>query len=303
MIKIEWYEKLDFDENPLELNPMKHDFEPAGLEEEANELIYRIQAGDMLLIIGKQGHGKTALLKQAIKRFRGKGKLIYVDAKKTSYRLDIEQLLVKKYGFVRGRLLGNKPKNMVLLLDNAHTLSDRNNRLIKFYFDQNYLRSVIFTTDNPDEMNIDQSIRSRIGNRVIELEPISLDDARQIIKNRMLDEFVSKDTVEESFRFSEGNPREFLLNVEAVMSSDIENPTSDEIRKILKKRSGADSDDEEETDVFICNECKSALVKIAGEWRCEKCDTFCENCGGLVDEDDDYCPSCGIEFLEEEVEE
>jgi replication-associated recombination protein RarA len=301
VIKIEWYEKLDFDENPLELNPMKHDFEPAGLEEEAKELIYRIQAGDMLLIIGKQGQGKTALLKQAIKRFRGKGKLIYVDAKKTSYRLDIEQLLIKKYGLVRGRLLGNKPKNMVLLLDNAHNLSERNNRLIKFYFDQNYLRSVIFTTENPEEMNIDQSIRSRIGKRIIELKPITLDDARQIIKNRMLEEFVTKDTVDESFRFSEGNARDFLLNVEAVMSSEIESPSAEEIRKILKKREEAEK--EEETDIFICNECKGALVKIAGEWRCEKCDTFCESCGSLVDEEDEFCPSCGIEFLEEEVEE
>ena len=108
-----------FDENPFELNPFNIDFALVGRKNEAEELLYRIEAGSMMVIEGKEGSGKTALLKHAIDNFKGKGKVIYVDGNKLSKRLNIDSLLIKRSGFLRGKLLKKKPKEMILLLDNV----------------------------------------------------------------------------------------------------------------------------------------------------------------------------------------
>ena len=54
---MKWYEKLGFDENPFELDPLKTEFSIMGVDKEAKEVLYRISAGSMLVIEGKEGSG------------------------------------------------------------------------------------------------------------------------------------------------------------------------------------------------------------------------------------------------------
>ena len=57
-INMEWYYELDFEDNPFEVDPLISDFNLIGREKEANEILYRILSGNMLLVEGKEGELK-----------------------------------------------------------------------------------------------------------------------------------------------------------------------------------------------------------------------------------------------------
>jgi len=132
---MKWYEEMGLEENPLGVDTVGTVYELVDRERECKELLYMILSGNMMVIEGKPGFGKTMLLMYAIDNFKGKGKVIYVDARKLNKKLDIEKLMIKRYGFFKGKLLGKLPKNMILLLDNVESISKRNCEKIRYYFD------------------------------------------------------------------------------------------------------------------------------------------------------------------------
>ena len=62
--KMEWYEELDFDENPLEIETRY-----VGNEVLLDEVFYSIISGNILVIEGEKGSGKTRVLKEVIRKF------------------------------------------------------------------------------------------------------------------------------------------------------------------------------------------------------------------------------------------
>ena len=75
-----WYEELDFDENPFSTNPKEFTDSLIELEEHTEELFYRINSANMLVIEGKKGYGKTSLLVKAIEKFGGRKKALRMGA-------------------------------------------------------------------------------------------------------------------------------------------------------------------------------------------------------------------------------
>ncbi len=297
-----WYEELGYDDDPFELNPFKMDFKLVNRNNEAEELLYRIEAGSMMLIEGKEGIGKTALLKHAIDNFKGKGKVIYVNGDKLSKRLNVDELLNKKSGIFRGRLLKKKPKGMILLFDNVQQLTKKNCEKIKFYFDQDYLKSVVFTTSNYKDVNFTDSLRDRIGERVIKLNNLKEEDAIQIVKERFKEEFLTEEIIKEVYKTSNKNLKKFLANCSFITEHMVDNNEMELEKKRVKEILKEKEYKEEEPQTNICPDCKDELEKIKENWRCKNCDTFCKKCGALVDGKDVECSECGTKF-EEEVKE
>lgn len=213
---VEWFEKLGFDNNPFETNLFRISKETVGLEKEKKEILYRVAAGSMILIEGPSGTGKTGLLKHIIDNFKGKGKVIYVDGDKLNKALDIESLLINRYGW-KGRLFNKKPRDMILLLDNINSISRKNAEKIKFYFDQDYLRSVVFTSKDYSKVDVDASITDRIDKRVISL---SNPDKKELIDmlNERLDDNLefTEDIIKNIVDLSEQNPKAVLANAEKI---------------------------------------------------------------------------------------
>jgi len=278
---MEWFEKLDFEDNPFNLDPLETDFELVGRYKEAEEVLYRIASGNILLIEGKVGTGKTALLKHAIDNFKGKGKVIYVDGNKLNKRLDVSNLL--------------KKKGMILLMDNVQYLSKKNNEKIKYYYDEDQIKSVVFTTTDYNLVNFTDAIKNRIGKNVIELKDLSQSNALEIVKERLGDKKILPDEVLTQLYKDSGNIKEFLRNCGLLCSYVIEKgkekAEKEDIKKMPKAKIG---EEKEETD--ICPECDEKLVKVKEEWRCKNCDNYCIACGALVDEEDTKCPECGSEI-------
>jgi|TARA_B100001971_G_C18116496_1_gene497109 Cdc6-like AAA superfamily ATPase len=278
---MEWYEELDFEENPFDINSLESEFELIGRDEEAKEALYMIASGNMFVVEGKTGTGKTALLKYVIDNFKGEGKVVHIDGNKISKKFDIKKLL--------------KKKGMILLMDNVQYLSKKNNQKIKYFYDEDLIKSVVFTTTDFSLVNFTDAIKDRIGKNIIKLKDIKEADALEIIKSRLGDkEILPEDVLKELFKKSK-NIKEFITGCsnlcDYVVKSEDEVARKEDIEHISM------SSEEEATEADLCPECSDKLIKIGDNWRCEECDKFCTGCGTLVEEEDDVCPECDKEIV------
>jgi Cdc6-like AAA superfamily ATPase/RNA polymerase subunit RPABC4/transcription elongation factor Spt4 len=284
---MEWYKKFGFKKNPFELNPLNSKFDIIGRDSECEEIIYRIASGNMLLIEGKAGTGKTTMLMHAIDNFRGKGKVIYVNAAMLNKRLDIAKLIHKK------------PKGMILLLDNVQYLSAKNNDKIKFFYDQDRIKSVVFTTNSYGLVNFSDSIQDRIGMNIIKLKNFNQSTTLEIARDKLKDADFIPDVVLKKIYDMTNNIKDFFKTCVA-LGIYLEYQEK-EIASLhdLKNLDISEINEEKESETEICKKCHEELIKVGNYWRCKNCDQYCMNCGALVEDDDNYCPECGVEFEEE----
>jgi len=257
-----------------------------GRDSEKAEVVYRIASGNMLLIEGGEGVGKTALLKYAIDNFKGFGKVIYIDVKTFGRRFDIVKLL-------KGR-----SKGMILLIDNIQYLSESNNKKIKYFYDQDYIKAVVFATADSKLINFTGAIKSRLGRNVVKLKALGKKEVLRIARERLDgDSIISDEVLNELYKESK-SLRAFLANCDSLCGylnrEEKEEAEIKDVARVLCK-------DEVAVVVENCLECDRKLVEICGQWRCKYCDGYCDACGVLSDEDE--CPACGAEILEEEEDE
>ena len=151
-----WYKKLGYYENPFLINPLKESNSMLGQEKQLKDSLYYIKAGSMIFVQAPAGGGKTKFLQAIIQSF--KGKIIYVDVAKLKKNLDIERLIKRRAG-----LFKKTPRDMILLLDNANELSMVNLERVKYFYDQGYLQSVVFTGTSFGRVNFPESMKNRIG--------------------------------------------------------------------------------------------------------------------------------------------
>lgn len=204
-----WWKKLDYGSNPFSTSLV--DFEPFGLDKMIEELSYRIESGSIVFVEGKAGSGKSSLLGSIITRFRGKGKVIYFDCSAIEKDVNIEQLMRERYGFF-GKLFNIVPKDMILLLDNVQYLSKKNSERIKYYFDNGFIKSVVFTGEVYKRIKLPRGITERIGSRVIALKPLSDDAAVEAIKTRIGSKLMATEIIMKVYKLSGRNMKKCLEN-------------------------------------------------------------------------------------------
>jgi chromosomal replication initiation ATPase DnaA len=306
-----WYEKIGFEKNPFETDPLKDEVRTlVGREKEAKEVIYRILSQNMLFIEGKKGSGKTALLKHAIDNFEGKGKVIYVDSNAVNKKLNIEKILS---GAKKESTKEKYPKNMILLLDNVEELSKLNNERIKYLFDQNFLKSVIFTGNSYEAAEFTESVRSRIGNRIIRLTSLSDDDAVELLKERLgekNEDMWTDQVIREIYSRTDGDLKKFLMDAYLVADCAANEKSKRITKQLIEKALIRDTkkikdfaetlklEKEISKETRTCEDCQGELKKFGEYYRCENCDTFCTECGCIIDAEDTSCPECGANFDE-----
>ena len=218
-----WFEKIEFDRNPFEVDPLKSDIKMIGNEEVKKEILYRAYSGSMVFVEGKVGTGKTVLLKYIIDNFRDRGKVIYLDCEKLDREADIEKVLIGKNGLF-GRLLKKYPKGMILLIDDVELSSPKNTERIKYFFDQDYLKSVIFTGDSFKNVKLSPSIKDRIGKHIIQLEELSEEEAIGLVNDRLKGKNIMPvEIIKRLYKESRKNPKTFLENCEKICVSALTN--------------------------------------------------------------------------------
>lgn len=232
--KMEWYEELDFDENPFDTNPKKFADKLVGTEELLENVFYRVAAGSMVFIEGKLGTGKSSILWNTIKKYRGRGKVIYFNCEQIDRELNIEKLMINRG--IMGRLFKKKPRDMILLLDNVSELSKRNSERVKYFFDQGYILSAVFTGTSYPKVNFSQSLRERIGSRILKTPELEPYQAVTLVRNRISNlETISDELIEEVFKASNKNPLKMLQNLDSIFSYAVENNEKTITRSTIKK--------------------------------------------------------------------
>ena len=227
---MEWYEELDFDENQL-----KKDTRCVGNEEILKEAYYAIMSGNMLVLEGAEGTGKTKILREVIKKFGGYGRIAYVNCAELGKELNVEDVLIKKNGIL-GWLFKRYPKNMVLLLDNVEHINSRNMERIKYFFDSNHLRSVIITTKDFEKLKFTESIKQRIR-KIIQLHSLSDYEAVQVFRDKLGDGILSDRSIKIIYQTSNKNTQKFLNNCEHVCKVYVTNKSisDDDIKRLLER--------------------------------------------------------------------
>ncbi|MEK7224356.1 MAG: ATP-binding protein [Bacteroidota bacterium] len=227
---MEWYEEMDFDSNPFD-----KETKLIGFEDLLDEMLYAIVSGNMIFIEGESGSGKTKLLKEAIERFGGHGKVIYVNCKKIHNDLNIERLLKDRYGWFATAILNKKPRNMILLLDEVEHLSRKNSERIKYYFDQNYVRSVVFSGSDMESAGLSDSLRHRVHKKLI-IKNLSDYEAVQLVREKVGNEIISDRIIKHIYKISGRNVKRFMENCEKVCKATGKNKDlkEEEVDKIME---------------------------------------------------------------------
>ncbi|MBI5797413.1 ATP-binding protein [Candidatus Woesearchaeota archaeon] len=206
---MEWYEELDLDENPFSM-----DTKFFGNDDALKETFYAIISGNILVLEGAEGSGKTKILKEVIRKFGGYGRIAYLNAKEMSRELNVEEVLAKKNGFL-GMLFKKYPKNMILLLDDVESLSPKNVERIKYFYDSNHLKAVIIATKSYEKIHFTESFTQRIR-KVFALRPLSEFEAVQVVREKIGEQVLSDRVLKETYKLSGRNMQKFLKNCEHV---------------------------------------------------------------------------------------
>ncbi len=213
----EWYEELDFEENPFSINPSDFVKNLVARDDLVDELVYRVASGTIAFLEGEEGSGKTSLLRAVIKRFKGRGRVIYVNCDKFKKKLNVEDLLVERNGFFSGKLLRKRPKKMILLLDNVQHLSYKNMERIKNYYDENFLLSVIFTGEDFGKIPFSDSLRQRMEGRVFKIPKMTDKQIVEMVRSRIGDiRFLSDEIITDVAKRSDNNPKRTLRSLDEI---------------------------------------------------------------------------------------
>ncbi len=232
-----WYHKHKYVENPLEYDALKADDELINYDKELVKLLYWVESGSAIIIKGPSGSGKTRLAKEIIFRFRGKGKLVYIKGSKINKDFNVYNVLMKNQNFIK-KFFGLIPKNIILIIDDAQSLTSRAYKKIQYFFDQDNILSVVFLTRNHKELEMPLSLQDRIGSKIIKTSPLTKRQAMMLVKERLYNPFLSEKNIRDVQKRS-GDFQNFLNNLEIVakymVEKDLKSCNINTIKKALRR--------------------------------------------------------------------
>lgn len=258
-----WYEALNLKSNPFD--DIGWEAELIGYDDIIEEIFYRIASGSIVYIEGRDGLGKSALLKRAISQFKGMGKIVYLNGNIVK-DINIEEVLVNSNGFF-GKLLKRMPDGIILLLDDVNYLSKKNCERLKYFYDQNYVKSIVFTGDSFEKANFTESLKERVS-KVIRLNGINEEDVLELVESRIGDReiFDNPELVKEVWQKSERNFKRFFKNCERLCQHAIEynggKITKKEIMDILGKEADNGNKESHTKKVEVIEQYKKEIKKI-----------------------------------------
>ena len=235
---MKWFEELGFDYNPFSTESEFAAQFAVGLDEAARELLYFVKSADMAFVEGSKGTGKSVLLHKLAQQ---SPMAVYFDC--AAQPLDVKRLLMRKSNWLK-RLFGYLPTGVVLLLDNANNLPQREMDIIKYYYDNNFVASVVFSAGGLRRAKLSKGIIDRIGGRVIKLRQLDEEDAILMVSNRLgsYASLLPAEVVRAIFKEAKRDNSTFLQLCEKVCSEAVnakaKQASEEHLKAALEKQSG-----------------------------------------------------------------
>ncbi len=228
-----WYRELGFNTNPFSIKPAQFDFKIIGYD--LKEIFEKIAKGEVLFIEGKYGYGKTTMLKSIINEFGGSRDVVYYSTNRPDKNIDVESLLFGKYGTL-GRIFNMMPKNMILLLDEVESLTQKDQTdLLKFY-SQGNIKSIVFFGSNFEKVGFNVELKKSMVNNVIQLTNLTQEEAVELVRQRIGKiNLLSDNTIKRVYTLSGYNPRHLLENLEDLCKYAVENNDDEVAEEHLKE--------------------------------------------------------------------
>lgn len=139
-----------------------------GYEKLREDITYNLISGNMIFFQTELNEQKRKVIGSVIKQFKDERRILYLDCAKIGQDPNIKKVFQKRYWII-GSLLNMRPKNMIILIDNIRYMSHKNCEVIKYYFDQDRIKSVLFIGEDYSAVNLSPSIKHRIGSRVFKV--------------------------------------------------------------------------------------------------------------------------------------
>ncbi len=184
-----WYKEFGFRNYPLDprSNPNL-----IGVDKQEDELVNYILQGNMCLLCGFTGSGKTSMLRRIQKNPKLKGiQFVFISADGVDKQYQIDNAIKSSKSFV-DMLLFRKPRKIVVLLDESHLANRILTESIKSKWNYVYpngdkmIQSVIVSQiDSQLGTNFSGSFIDRLGHRKVEMRRLEPEELIQVLRQRL----------------------------------------------------------------------------------------------------------------------
>lgn len=213
-----WYNELKLKENPFSIKPNQTLKNYVGEQEQIQNILRLVNEKKLIIIKGEYGTGKTTILKSIINEFKGEKKLFYQNAF-YSNEINPNKISVDA-GNIISRTLKLKTKDIILLVDEAHALTDDAFEQIAKEFKKTF-KAIILATSNTEYV-FPQRIQL-LKTKEFQLEKFTKENAKEIVKTRLNGSHnLLPEPVIEIIYDQSKTPREFLQKCDDACKNAIE---------------------------------------------------------------------------------
>jgi hypothetical protein len=171
---MEWFERYGWSTSPFVIDHMPDSI--SGFDDIRKKLLDFIKSGDCCLLSGPSGSGKTLLLKWIESIGTPGTDYVYIN---DTRNLDLDRRIREKSSF------SLKKKAVVVLVDDAQSLSKELGDSLKMHFDNKTIDSIVLASETEQLSSLRESLLGEIGERIIRMRPLTIDEATGMIINRV----------------------------------------------------------------------------------------------------------------------
>ncbi len=234
MLARQWYHDVGFSSNPFSIKPGAFHNELVGYN--LNSTLDNIDSGCVVFIEGEYGSGKTTLMKQIIRRFGGKRKVIYYNCSAQD-QLNTRKLLLGR-SFL-SKTLKVLPSDMILIVDEAQDFKLQDSQDMMAYFPE-HIKSAVFVGVSYNRKSFTNELNKQLNGNIIRLNRLTPEQAVELVRKRVGNlPILPDDVIKEAYKRSGLNPRALLENCEDLCRHAVEKGadkiTEGHINAVLKK--------------------------------------------------------------------
>ncbi len=253
-----WWKAYGFSENPLDIRPSYNVY---GLDDQKREIERAIINGEMFLVYGPMGAGKTSLAFSVKKALEDKGyKFIYLNGEENRFP-DVNTIVRrakerKLFGIIR--LVDSR--KIVLVLDELQNFDPEVLKQAKALYDKKWIHSLFMIQIKEEIENATPSMINRVSRKIFVDFPKE-ETIKKIVKDRLGGKIeIDDELLKEIIALNKRNVRSILLYLSKLLE-EIENHP---IKKLEKKYSipVSDLDYEEAEDIEVSPQQEYILEKL-----------------------------------------